>query len=430
MERFLRGTEAAEALRIIDTLRDAGFVAYLAGGCVRDALLGNQPKDYDVATDAAPQAVRKVFGKSQTLAFGESFGVIGILPLRQDGARSQNSSGNQTRQPTEVATFRSDGQYSDGRRPDSVHFGDAREDALRRDFTINGLFFDPHEDRVIDYVGGQADLKAGILRTIGDPIERFGEDKLRMLRAVRFATTLGFALDPSTIHAIVEHAGDLVKVSPERIGAEMRRVVQAEDAATGFRHLINCGLDRVVFPETSQMDLDRADRLLRCVNSDDFALRMACFLTLVADPLLTLQQTATNWRLSNGETRRSASALTHWPSITKTRSMAWSKIQPLLVDRDAETIVALAAAIATVDCEQGISRVVEDVATAQEALAWPRERLDPPPLLKGNDLMQIGIPAGPEYSKILRTARDAQLDGTIRTRAEAIARIVRSEASQ
>ncbi len=156
---------------------------------MRDALLGKQPKDYDVATDATPDAVRHVFGRSRTLAFGASFGVIGVLPPRrhQGSARStplsESEAGQQPSlvQPTEVATFRSDGFYSDGRRPDSVHFGDAKHDALRRDFTINGLFFDPWEDRLIDFVGGQDDLEAGVLRTIGDPLARFGEDKLRML---------------------------------------------------------------------------------------------------------------------------------------------------------------------------------------------------------------------------------------------------------
>ncbi|MEM1067781.1 MAG: CCA tRNA nucleotidyltransferase, partial [Planctomycetota bacterium] len=159
----------------------------MAGGCVRDALLGRQPKDYDVATDATPDAIREVFGKRKTLAFGASFGVIGVLPAKGGGA--------QTHEPTEVATFRSDGSYSDGRRPDSVHFGDAENDAQRRDFTINGLFYDPLSDQVIDYVGGVDDLKAGLLRTIGNPVERFAEDKLRMLRAVRFATTMALQID-------------------------------------------------------------------------------------------------------------------------------------------------------------------------------------------------------------------------------------------
>jgi tRNA nucleotidyltransferase (CCA-adding enzyme) len=422
-ERFLLGPEAAEALRIIQTLQQAGFTAYLAGGCVRDAMLGKPPKDYDVATNATPDAVRAVFGKSRTLAFGSSFGVIGVLPPR--AAASQRGRQQQPIQPTEVATFRSDGFYSDGRRPDSVHFGDAKHDALRRDFTINGLFFDPIDDRVIDYVGGQQDLKSGILRTIGDPLERFGEDKLRMLRAVRFATTLGFRLETGTLRAIVEHASDISAVSAERIGAEMRRVLLAGDAVRGLRHLIACGLDRTVFPEVEEMDLGRAEQLLAQATSADLSLRLACLLTLVEQPERGLAKISRRWRLSNEETRRAAAALKHWPAILSTRSLAWSEIQPLLISRDAATIVDLAAAIAAIEQSDQDSDAMEDVAVAQQALSWPAQRLNPPPLITGDDLRALGIAPGPEYSAILRAARADQLDGKLRTRAEAIARIER-----
>ena len=420
--RFLRGAAAGEALRIISKLRDAGFVAYLAGGCVRDALLGKPPKDYDVATDATPDSVREVFGKARTLAFGSSFGVIGVLPPRRD--RSGAGAAARTVHPTEVATFRSDGFYSDGRRPDSVHFGDAKHDALRRDFTINGLFYDPIEDRVIDFVGGQSDLQSGILRTIGDPLERFGEDKLRMLRAVRFATTLGFAFEPLTLRAIIEHADDIHAVSAERIGAEMRRVLVAGAAVTGLRHLIACGLDRPVLPEVHDMDLNRAGRLLDHARPD-FSLRLACILTLVEDPLRSLASIGHRWRLSGEETRRAAAALNHWPTIMQTRSLPWSEVQPVLINRDAETIVALADAIICANVSEGESAGVEDVAAAQTALSWPAERLNPPPLLTGDDLHQLGIPPGPKYAAILQATRADQLNDRIRTRAEAIARIDR-----
>lgn len=417
--RFLRGAAAGEALRIISKLREAGFVAYLAGGCVRDALLGKPPKDYDVATDATPDAVREVFGKSRTLAFGSSFGVIGVLPPRR---RDRSGPVNQSAGPTEVATFRSDGFYSDGRRPDSVHFGDAKHDALRRDFTINGLFYDPLEDRVIDFVGGASDLQSGILRTIGDPLERFGEDKLRMLRAVRFATTLGFAFEPLTLRAIIEHADDIGAVSAERIGAEMRRVLVADAAVTGLRHLIACGLDRPVLPEVHDMDLNRAERLIDHA-APDVSLRLACILTLVDDAPGSLASIGHRWRLSGEETRRAAAALSHWPTIMRTQSLPWSEVQPVLVHRDAETIVALADAICRANVSEGEPDGVEDVAAAQAALGWPEERLNPPPLLTGDDLQQLGIPPGPEYAEILSATRAAQLNDTIRTRAEAIARI-------
>src|SRR5688572_4921449 len=178
--------QRAFALEIVEKLRAAGFEALWAGGCVRDELLGLTPKDYDVATSAMPDQIRDVFGRRRTLPIGAAFGVITVLGPRAAGQ-------------VEVATFRTDAAYSDGRRPDSVTFTDAEHDAQRRDFTINGLFYDPIEGKVVDFVGGQEDLKRGTIRAIGDPRLRIAEDKLRMLRAVRFAATFNFAIDPDTM---------------------------------------------------------------------------------------------------------------------------------------------------------------------------------------------------------------------------------------
>src|SRR4051812_30998530 len=197
--------EDAEA--VLRRLREAGHVAYFAGGCVRDTLLGLQPKDWDVATDAPPQRVRQLFPRTQ--AVGAAFGVILV---RQ--ADSQ----------IEVATFRTDVSYEDGRRPTAVKFTTAEEDAKRRDFTINGVFFDPIENKVIDYVGGQEDLKNKILRAIGEPNLRFEEDHLRLLRAVRFAARFDLSIDPTTTAAIKAHADNLKRISPERIADELRRM--------------------------------------------------------------------------------------------------------------------------------------------------------------------------------------------------------------
>ena len=176
-----RNSYEAFALEVVKKLRASNFTAFFAGGCVRDKLLGYPAKDYDVATAARPEEVRKVFGYRRTLPIGASFGVITVLgpkPLQ-----------------VEVATFRSDGYYSDGRHPDRVTYSSAQEDAARRDFTINGMFYDPIEQRVIDYVGGEADLRAGVIRAIGEPTARFMEDRLRMLRAVRFASIYGFQIE-------------------------------------------------------------------------------------------------------------------------------------------------------------------------------------------------------------------------------------------
>src|SRR5262245_38157167 len=199
-------TEREFAVEVVRTLKDAGHEALFAGGCVRDELLRLVPKDHDVATSARPEQVRALFRR--TIAVGESFGVVEVLgprPLR-----------------IQVATFRSDGAYTDGRRPDEVTFSTAREDALRRDFTINGMFFDPLQGELVDYVGGQADLRGRVLRAIGEPRERFTEDKLRMLRAVRLAARFEFDIHPDTAAAIRAMASEIEVVSAERITDELR----------------------------------------------------------------------------------------------------------------------------------------------------------------------------------------------------------------
>jgi tRNA nucleotidyltransferase/poly(A) polymerase len=395
----------------------------LAGGCVRDALLAKPPKDYDVATNATPESVRAVFGKPNTVAFGASFGVMGVLPIRdRSGSAATSSPQGATSQPTEVATFRSDGYYSDGRRPDSVHFGDARQDALRRDFTINGLFFDPQENAVIDYVDGKVDLEAGILRTIGNPLERFGEDKLRMLRAVRFATTLKFRIDDATVHAMTEHADDIAVVSGERVGAEMRRVLVSENAVTGLRHLVTCGLHRVVLPEIESADLDRIGVLIQHVGAREFPITLACLLMTISPIEPTLQAISVRWRLSKEETRKTNAALKHWRIIADAHQLPWSKVQDVLIDRDAESIVEVAAAAVAADHAD-----TAGIELSRAALRWPAEKLDPPPLLTGDDLRQLGIPEGPQYRTILHSIRIAQLDREIESREQAIAMAVGSE---
>lgn len=406
--------EASEAIRIIGALRDAGFVAYLAGGCVRDALLGRRPKDYDVATDATPESVRAVFGKARTLAFGASFGVIGVLPEKRptDTAASV--------QPTEVATFRSDGTYSDGRRPDSVHFGNARQDALRRDFTINGLFFDPVAAEVIDYVGGQNDLASGVLRTIGDPEHRFGEDKLRMLRAVRFATTLDFQVDQATRDAIRRHADQIDVVSGERVGAEMRRVMVSPGAADGLASLVDCGLADHVFPEISQTPMQRLASVLSALPERTFSAAMACVLVDHPAPRLAVGAITNRWKLSSEEVRQMTAALLNQSLVRAAAETPWSTIQPVLAGRDAPIIVSVAEAVATAN--QGD---LSGVLLSRRALEMPPDELDPPPLVTGADLKSLGIPAGPRYREILERIRREQLDGRLKTTEEALASLGR-----
>ena len=226
------------AVEVVQQLRGAGHIALWAGGCVRDFLLGRTPDDYDVATNARPEQVQEVFGRRRTLVIGASFGVIMVLGPK--GARTGQ---------VEVATFRTEGPYHDGRRPQHVSFSTPQEDAQRRDFTINGMFFDPVAEEVHDYVGGQQDLKRGVLRAIGEPLQRFREDKLRMLRAVRLATRFAFALDPATALAVREMSAEILIVSHERIAQELKKMLLNQHRARAIELARDLGLLGVIFPE-------------------------------------------------------------------------------------------------------------------------------------------------------------------------------------
>jgi poly(A) polymerase len=213
-------------------LAGAGFQAYWVGGCVRDDRLGQAPTDYDIATDATPDEIEQLFRK--TIPVGKQYGVIMVLEAGHE---------------YQVATFRAEGDYTDGRRPGSVRFTDAREDALRRDFTINGLFYDPLADEMHDWVGGRADLEARCIRTIGSPEKRFGEDRLRLLRAVRFAAQLGFEIAPATFAAVQQHAAAIREVSAERIRDELLKLFRPPHAARGLDLLHESRLLPEVLPE-------------------------------------------------------------------------------------------------------------------------------------------------------------------------------------
>jgi len=229
-QAHLSAHDAARAIAM--RLRDAGHVAYFAGGCVRDQLLGLEPDDFDVATSAKPDEITSIFKGAKGV--GESFGV---MLVRAGGV------------VVEVATFRADGPYTDSRRPDSVRFATPEEDALRRDFTVNGLFMDPASGEVIDFVGGRADVAARVLRAIGSPHERIREDRLRMLRAARFAARFALEIEPQTANAIRAHASELAGVSRERIGIEIRKIVEHPRRVHGAELVESLGLDAAVFAE-------------------------------------------------------------------------------------------------------------------------------------------------------------------------------------
>ena len=240
------------ATSIVEALRQRGFQAYLVGGCVRDLLLGREPKDYDVATDATPEQVMGIF--PETYAVGAQFGVVLVPAPEEDTAGAASADFSSKGQAVEVATFRSDIGYSDGRHPDEVRFSrDPREDVARRDFTINGMLLDPLSGEVLDFVGGRKDLEAGIIRTIGDPEQRFGEDKLRMLRAVRFAARFGYSIEPATFAAMRKLAEQIQVVSRERVRDELTRMLTEGHARRAFLLLDESGLLRPILPEISAM---------------------------------------------------------------------------------------------------------------------------------------------------------------------------------
>lgn len=388
------------ALQIVEKLRAAGFEALWAGGCVRDELLGLVPKDYDVATSATPDQIRDLFGRRRTLAIGAAFGVVTVLGPRAAGQ-------------IEVATFRADAAYSDGRHPDSVSFTDAEHDAARRDFTINGLFFDPVAGEVVDYVGGQDDIRRRILRAVGDPSLRLREDKLRMLRAVRFAATFGFEIEPATLRAIQAMAADITAVSAERIGMEIRRMLLDPNRATALHLLRETELLPHVLPEVAGLTPEDFEETVRVLA----ALREPTFPTVLTAALLF---TSLGLPISYGRRLRCTKKemervdWLHWNMnrIQNAHVLPWPLVQRVLTHKGATELLALYEAYAGPDDPA--------LAFCRERLAWPPERLNPPPLVDGSDLIRHGLAPGPQFSALLERIREAQLNGEIRTRDEAL----------
>ena len=408
--------QRAFAVEVVQKLRAQDYQAYWAGGCVRDQLLGHVPKDYDVATTARPEQVRELFGHRRTRAVGAAFGVILLSGPKNAG-------------PIEIATFRRDSTYSDGRHPDAVEFSTPEVDAQRRDFTVNGLFYDPLEDRVIDFVGGQDDLARGILRAIGDARARFAEDKLRLLRAVRFAATLDFQLDPATRQALESMAGQVAQVSVERIADEMRRMLVHSSRVRGFVLLHEVGLLEAVLPELAMAN--RADALTATGRPTDEAwLETLEMLQLLVSPTFPLalaalvhafveaassQQACRRWKLSNAECNRVEWLVANQNALVHARQASWPRLQRLLISDGIEELIALHEAIA-----QAKGQPTDDLEYCRQRLRMPPHELDPPPLVTGDDLISHGVPRGREYQRLLTAIRDAQLEKRITTKAQAI----------
>lgn len=410
------------AVAIVRTLRHAGHEAYLAGGCVRDELLGIEPSDYDVATDATPDRIRSLFHR--TAAVGQSFGVI----LVKDRG-----------EVVEVATFRADGTYTDSRRPDSVRFSTAADDAARRDYTVNALFLDPlatpehgdaanptpiHGGRVIDLVGGVTDLRARVLRAVGDPDRRLAEDHLRALRAVRLSAKLGFTIETATAEAITRHASDLRGVSRERIGDELRMMIAHPSRATAVQHLAELALDAPVFnepPSTAPM------RRLHALSASHRELPFALALAAVAlDRVPGLSDAAADERAIGAVVSRWRTALTlSNDERDRLRAVLWAR-GVLQSGWDTLGVAGRKRLAARPEFEESLALVsVDDISRAENVretvarLAEQHGGLAPTPFLSGDDLLAAGWPPGPRFKFVLDQVYDAQLEGRVKDFAEA-----------
>ena len=420
-----------DALAVLTRLREAGHVAYFAGGCVRDELLGLTPKDYDVATDAPPDRVRKLFTNTQ--AVGAAFGVILV--------RHKKS-------VVEVATFRTDGKYVDGRRPEAVTFTTVEEDAKRRDFTINGLFLDPIENHVIDYVGGQEDLKNKVLRAIGDPNHRFEEDHLRLLRAVRFAARFALGIERVTAAAIMANAPHLARISPERIAEELRLMLTGNSRVRAWEMLHQFGLDAVIFrflqlpPWKEPHPEVRGPRGMVLFSRVAPGQPIPFGLALAAATLEHAVQ-----RLPH---------LAEWPRVIRevtVRSIVRALRQSLRISNDeVDTLEGtlfgveflLVEATPTIaQLKRFLARptsplsrallaalplaVRQDNRSEVEARLTEFESTDfaPAPLVTGDDLTDAGLSPGPRFKVALDQTYDAQLEGRVKTRKDAIEMAIR-----
>ncbi|MBN80407.1 MAG: hypothetical protein CMJ70_09720 [Planctomycetaceae bacterium] len=398
------------AIHVVRRLRETGYQAFWAGGCVRDHLLGVLPHDYDVATGARPDEIRALFGKRRTLALGAAFGVITVLGRKVEGQ-------------VEVATFRSDHGYSDGRHPDHVTFSSPEEDARRRDFTINGMFYDPLDDRVIDYVGGEADLRQRRIRAIGDPAARFAEDHLRLLRAVRFTAVLEAELDAETAAAVTQWAPRIGAVSGERVAGEMRRMLVHSTRARAADLLRRCGLLDAILPE-SRLPGEPPERwpqilrLLEALQAPSFSVALAALLwesirsARLGDSVVTLSR---RWRLSNAESATVLWVLQNAGLVLQGHAAPWPQLQRVLIHPQIQELMVFARGVAG-----GGTELQAAISYSQERLDQDPDQLNPPPLISGTDLADLGIPPGPIYSNLLTRARDAQLEDRIRDRKSAL----------
>jgi poly(A) polymerase len=436
------------AISIVRTLREHGYKAYLVGGCVRDLLLGREPADYDVTTDAIPDEVMRIF--PDTYAVGAQFGVVLVPPPKSLVSKDENDA-------VEVATFRSDIGYSDGRHPDQVRFSkDPREDVERRDFTINGLLLDPVTNQVLDFVGGGNDLKAAIIRTIGDPQRRFAEDKLRMLRAVRFAARFGYTIEPETFRAIQQLAPQINQVSRERVREELNKMLTEGHARQAFLLLDKTGLLHEVLPEIEAMKgveqppqfHPEGDVFVHTLLLLD-KLPHPCPITLAWGALLhdvgkpatfrvapdrirfdghvdvgvrMAEDICHRLRFSNEDTDQILALVDNHMRFAHVQQMKESTFKRFVrMPRFDEHLQ-----LHRMDCQSSHGDLTSYNFTRQKIADMPLAAIRPVPLITGDDLIAAGYRAGPLFKRILSAAEDGQLEGRLHSTEEALA-FVRSE---
>ncbi|MEM7698639.1 MAG: CCA tRNA nucleotidyltransferase [Verrucomicrobiota bacterium] len=424
------------AISIVRSLQEAGFTAYFAGGCVRDSLLGQAPKDYDIATDASPDDVLSLYPRSETV--GAHFGVVLV---RLGGHHF------------DVATFREDGDYEDGRRPASVAFSTAKQDAKRRDFTLNGLFEDPIAGEVIDHVGGRADLENRVIRAIGTAGERFEEDYLRMLRAIRFATRFGFKIETDTWQALRENAPRISAIAPERIREELDKIWRSPNRLRGFDLLTESGLMAEILPEILALrgceqppqfhpegDVFVHTRLMLSKLAPEAPLEVVLSVLLhdIAKPATQTVDADTGRIRFNGHDKLGAEmsvrilkrlaysnavidavsgAVSRHMQFINVQQMNRSTLKRFMANEQFEAEMELHR----VDCLGSNGRLenYDFLRTKQEEFA--NEPIIPPPLLNGRDLIERGWSSGPELGKVLRLIQDLQLEGELTNKEEALA---------
>jgi len=442
------------SISIIQTLRQQGFQAYLVGGCVRDLLLKREPADYDVATNATPDQVMEIF--PETYAVGAQFGVV-LVPLPENQKDGTDERPSVKTKAIEVATFRSDLGYSDGRRPDEVRFSEhPREDVARRDFTINGMMLDPASGEVLDFVGGRKDLEAGVVRAIGDPGRRFAEDKLRMLRAVRFAARLGYSIEPETLTAIQRQANEIQMVSRERVRDELTRMLTEGHAMRAFLLLDGSGLLKEVLPEISAMQGVRQPPEFH-PEGDVFVhtllllnhLPHPCSATLAWGALLhdvgkpatfrvaperirfdghvevgvkIAEDICERLRFSKHDAEQVIALVDNHMRFSHATRMKESTLKKFLRMPEFEEHMALHRADSL--ASHGNLSTYEFV--RKKMTEMPPEKIRPKPLVTGDDLISAGYEPGPRFREILDAVENAQLEERLLTR-EAGMEFVRRE---